>query len=250
VAASRKPFAGSWEDLLERPIYTFPPVNNWSGAALIAGDGRLVGIGSLVVNDAGEDRRGLPGNLFVPVNLLKPILADLLAQGRRSAPVQPWPEHEHRVRPRQPDGGAGVARGGPAERAGVDPGDIALSSGGQRVAVGQADFDRRLWGLGPAGAEVTLRLLKDGEVRELPGALGGPGPRPWRDRPACSREQGRRPRSTPRDAARRRARGRILRAPSASACTTATRRSPYWRWSRGFPRSGCDDPCSAAWWCR
>jgi S1-C subfamily serine protease len=166
VVVSRKPFAGSWEYLLERPIFTFPPVNNWSGAALIAGDGRLVGIGSLVVNDAGEDRRGLPGNLFVPVNLLKPIMADLLAQGRRAAPAQPWLGMSTEfvrgnlmvVR---------VSRGSPAERAGVDPGDIVLSVGGQRVA-GQADFYRRLWGLGPAGTEVTLRLLKGGEVRELP----------------------------------------------------------------------------------
>jgi S1-C subfamily serine protease len=154
------------ELVIESPIFTFPPVNNWSGAALIAGDGRLVGIGSLVVNDAGEDRRGLPGNLFVPVNLLKPILADLLAKGRRSAPVQPWLGMSTEfvrgnlmvVR---------VSRGSPAERAGVDPGDIVLSVGGQRVA-GQADFYRRLWGLGPAGTEVTLRLLKGGEVRDLP----------------------------------------------------------------------------------
>src|SRR5690606_41462454 len=52
LVLSRKPFSGSWEYLLERPIFTFPPVNNWSGAALIDGDGRLVGIGSLIVNDA------------------------------------------------------------------------------------------------------------------------------------------------------------------------------------------------------
>ena len=90
LVLSRKPFAGSWEYLLERPIFTFPPVNNWSGAALIGEDGRLVGIGSLIVNDAAGDRQGVPGNLFVPVNLLKPILGDLLANGRRSSPVQPW----------------------------------------------------------------------------------------------------------------------------------------------------------------
>ena len=75
LVLSRKPFAGSWEYLLERPIFTFPPVDNWSGAALIDQDGKLVGVGSLIVSDAASERRGVPGNLFVPVNLLKPILA-------------------------------------------------------------------------------------------------------------------------------------------------------------------------------
>ena len=166
LVLSRKPFAGSWEYLLERPIFTFPPVNNWSGAALIAEDGRLVGIGSLIVNDAAGDRQGVPGNLFVPVNLLKPILGDLLAHGRRSSPVQPWlglttevvRGHLMVVR---------VSKSGPADQAGVDPGDIIMGVGGEKVA-DQADFYRRLWKLGPAGTEVKLRLLKGGDVRELP----------------------------------------------------------------------------------
>lgn len=81
MVVSRKPFSGSWEYFLERPLYTFPPVNNWSGAALFGRDGKLIGIGSLVVNDAASDRAGVPGNLYVPVNLLKPILADLQSRG-------------------------------------------------------------------------------------------------------------------------------------------------------------------------
>lgn len=162
---SRKPFAGGWEYLLDRPIYTFPPVNNWSGAALITEDGKLVGIGSLIVNDAASDRRGVPGNLFVPVNLLKPILDDLLANGRRRGPVQPWlgmttemvRGHLMVVR---------VSHNGPAEGAGIDQGDIVMAVGGERVA-DQADFYRRLWKLGPAGTEVVLRVLKGGDVRDM-----------------------------------------------------------------------------------
>ena len=118
LVVSRKPFAGSWEYLIERPIYTFPPVNNWSGAALINEDGRLVGIGSLIVNDASGERQGVPGNLFVPVNLLKPILGELLADGRRRSQVPPWlgmstePVRGNLMVTR-------VSRGGPAEQAGV-----------------------------------------------------------------------------------------------------------------------------------
>lgn len=162
---SRKPFAGSWEYLLERPIYTFPPVNNWSGAALTTEDGQLVGIGSLIVNDAALERRGVPGNLFVPVNLVKPILDDLLRTGRRQGPPQPWlglgtePVRGHLMVVR-------VSRDGPAQAAGVEPGDILVAVDGERVA-DQFAFYRRLWQLGPAGTEVKLRLLRDGALREI-----------------------------------------------------------------------------------
>ncbi|MCX7273583.1 MAG: S1C family serine protease [Burkholderiales bacterium] len=166
MVVSRKPFAGSWEYLLERPIFTFPPVNNWSGAALLSEDGQLVGIGSLVVNDAAGDRQGVPGNLFVPVNLLKPILSDLLANGRRSAPVQPWLGLTTEV-VRGNLMVVRVSRNGPADQAGIDPGDIVLAVGADRVA-DQADFYRRLWKQGPAGTEITLRLLKGGEVKNVP----------------------------------------------------------------------------------
>jgi len=162
---SRKPFAAGWEYLIERPIYTFPPVNNWSGAALITADGTLVGVGSLIVNDASPSQKGVPGNLFVPVNLLKPIMADLLANGRRSAGVQPWLG----MTTEDVRGNLMVtrlARNGPAENAGVNVGDIVVGVGGDRIGE-QADFYRKVWKVGPAGATIPLRLLKGGEVREV-----------------------------------------------------------------------------------
>jgi len=162
---SRKPFAAGWEYLIERPINTFPPVNNWSGAALITADGTLVGVGSLIVNDASPSQKGVPGNLFVPVNLLKPIMADLLANGRRSAGVQPWLG----MTTEDVRGNLMVtrlARNGPAENAGVNVGDIVVGVGGDRIGE-QADFYRKVWKVGPAGANIPLRLLKGGEVREV-----------------------------------------------------------------------------------
>ncbi len=165
VVVSRKLFTGSWEYLLERPIYTFPPVTNWSGSALLTEDGKLVGIGSLIVSDAASDRSGVPGNLFVPVNLVKPILSDLISDGRRRPPVQPWLG----ISTEQVRGNlvvARVARDGPAESAGIGSGDIVLAVDGERV-VDQASFYRRVWTLGPAGTEVTVRVLKDGAVRDI-----------------------------------------------------------------------------------
>jgi S1-C subfamily serine protease len=83
----RRTFAGYWEYLLEDAIFTAPPRADFGGAALIDEGGRLVGIGSLVVNDAGQRGRPIPGNMFVPINQLKPILGDLLANGRPSPNV-------------------------------------------------------------------------------------------------------------------------------------------------------------------
>ena len=163
---SRKPFSAGWEYLLESPLFTFPPVNNWSGAALIAADDdTLIGVGSLIVNDAALEQQGVPGNLWVPVNLLKPILADLLARGRRSGMVNPWLG----VTTENVRGNlmvVRVTRNGPAEAAGVAPGDIVVGVAGERVG-DQAEFYRKVWKVGPAGSTIPLRVLKNGDVRDL-----------------------------------------------------------------------------------
>ena len=162
---SRKPFAAGWEYLIESPIFTFPPVNNWSGAALIsADDGRLIAVGSLIVNDAASGQPGVPGNLWVPVNLLKPIMAELLAKGRREG-ANPWlGMTTESVR-----GNLMVVRvapNGPADTAGVSPGDIVVGVAGEKVG-DQAEFYRKVWKQGPAGATIPLRVLKGGDVRDL-----------------------------------------------------------------------------------
>lgn len=165
VVLSRKPFAAGWEYLLERPIFTFPPVNNWSGAALIDGTGALIGVGSLIVNDAASGQQGVPGNLWVPVNLVKPIMADLVAKGRRGANAQPWLG----ITTESVRGNLMVVRvapDGPADSAGVSPGDIVLGVGDERVG-DQAEFYRKVWKVGPAGSTIPLKVLKDGDVRSL-----------------------------------------------------------------------------------
>ena len=89
--ASRREFTGSWEYLVEGAIFTTPPHPAWSGAALINREGKLVGVGSLIVGDAsGGESNDTPGNMFVPIDLLLPILGDLLANGRVAGPGRPW----------------------------------------------------------------------------------------------------------------------------------------------------------------
>ncbi len=162
---SRRPFSGSWEYLLDSAIYTYPPVTNWSGAALISPRGELVGIGSLIVADAMTPGTQSPGNMFVPIDLLKPILADLMERGRASGPVRPWlGMNTEELRGRLFV--SRVSPESPADRAGLRQGDIVIGVGGEEVS-SLADFYRKIWARGPAGIEVPVRILQGTQVKDV-----------------------------------------------------------------------------------
>jgi serine protease Do len=161
---SRRPFSGSWEYMLESAIFTYPPVMNWSGAALIGPKGDLLGIGSLIVADAMSPGTQSPGNLFVPIDLLKPILAELVEKGR-AGPVRPWlgmSTEELRGRLFV----SRVSPDGPAAKAGLQPGDILMGVGSEEVT-SLADFYRKLWARGAAGIEVPLKILQGTQLKEV-----------------------------------------------------------------------------------
>jgi len=163
---SRRLFTGSWEYLLDAAIFTAPPIRDWSGAALIGARGELLGIGSLIVPDAGSPGTQSPGNMFVPVDLLKPILEDLAAKGRRGSPARPWLG----LNAEALMGRLFVARvspGGPAERAGLEPGDIVLAVGDEPVT-SLAELYRKLWARGAAGTQVPLKVLQGMHIRDVP----------------------------------------------------------------------------------
>jgi serine protease Do len=163
---SRRRFVGYWEYLLDEAIYTAPATVNWSGAALLDRGGKLLGIGSLVVADAAGPGSQVPGNLFVPIDLLKPLLGDLVARGRSSAPPRPWLG----VHTQDVHGNVVVTRvspGSPADRAAIRPGDVIVGVGGE-AARGQAEFYNRLWSRGEAGVEVPLDILRDGRIQHIP----------------------------------------------------------------------------------
>ncbi len=158
---ARREFAGYWEYLLDEAIFTSPPHPEWSGAALLDDTGRLVGIGSLFVQEAlGEDM--VKGNMFVPIDLLPPILDDMVRMGRAARPPRPWlglyaNEDESRVVV------GGVAKDGPAFKAGVRQGDAVVAVANHRVA-SIAEMLRNVWQLGPAGTEIPLTLARGGKV--------------------------------------------------------------------------------------
>jgi S1-C subfamily serine protease len=162
---SRRPFVGYWEYLLDEAIYTAPATVNWQGAALLSREGRLLGIGSLVVGDSMGTRTQVPGNMFVPIDLLKPMLGDLIATGKASGRPRPWLG----INTQEVQGNVIVTRvspESPAEAASLRTGDIIVGLGGQSIK-GQADFYTRIWSSGEAGVDIALDVLRNGRVESV-----------------------------------------------------------------------------------
>lgn len=163
--ASRREFAGYWEYVLDDALYTSPPHPNWGGAALLNLRGQLCGIGSLFVEQIVPELPDVEGNLFVPINLLPPIIDDLKNYGRSMKPARPWlgmfvseTENGFMV--------AGAYDNAPAEQHGVKAGDMVLEINGHS-ADSLADLFRIMWAVGPAGTAIPLRLERDGKVLDI-----------------------------------------------------------------------------------
>jgi S1-C subfamily serine protease len=159
---ARQEFAGYWEYLLDEALFTAPAHPNWGGTALIGPGGELMGIGSLQLQHGAPGGRVLPINMIVPIDLLTPILDDMVRLGRPSRPARPWlglfaaEDEEDRILV------TGLAGDGPAKRAGLRPGDAVLAVAGEAVS-DLAGFFRGIWALGEAGVEVPLTLEREGD---------------------------------------------------------------------------------------
>lgn len=154
--AGRQEFAGYWEYLLDDAIFTAPAHPFWGGGALIGAQGELLGIGSLILQQGGEGGRRQDMNMVIPVQLLQPILDDLLSYGRTNRPARPWlglyaMEDDDTLVV------GGLADSGPAEQAGVRTGDRILAVN-QATVPDLAGLWREIWSAGPAGAPVRLTL--------------------------------------------------------------------------------------------
>jgi len=165
TVVSRREFAGYWEYLLPDAIFTTPQYAAFGGAPLLTPDGRLLGIGSLAVRNAAGENIHAPGNMFIPIDLLPPVLGDLLALGKRSGKERVWLG----IWSSEDENGevavGGVQPDSPAAHAGLRRGDVIVKVEGRAVA-GQADLYRKLWSAGERAPEIALTLKRDGATVE------------------------------------------------------------------------------------
>jgi S1-C subfamily serine protease len=156
---AKQEFAGYWEYLLDEALFIAPAHPSWGGAALVGADGKLIGVGSLRLQmSQGNEVADI--NMAVPIDLLRPILDDLLTRGQVNKPARPWLG----AFSAESNGDVvvmNVAPGSPAADAGLRHGDVIAEIRDSDVD-GLADFYRKVWNSGPAGAEIPLRVLRDG----------------------------------------------------------------------------------------
>ncbi|MDP9084555.1 MAG: S1C family serine protease [Pseudomonadota bacterium] len=157
----RREFAGAWEYLLEGAIFAAPAHPHWSGAALVDSGGTLVGLGSLLVREVigGED---LNANMFVPIDLLIPILHDLRTKGQAARRSRPW-LGIYSVEAADKVYVTAVADGGPGQIADVHEGDMIIQVGEHEIS-GLSDFYRHVWAMGSAGVAIPLTLIRGGTL--------------------------------------------------------------------------------------
>ena len=162
---TRRPFSGYWEYHIDGALFTAPPRGDHSGAGLFNAKGELLGIGSLLVADAlGTGRPRLQGNMFVPVDLLKPILAELRERGLSKASRRAWIG----VNCLERDGALEIVRvnpGSPADAAGLLAGDRILALDGAPLTSLEA-FYKALW-RDAAERDVRIDVQRAGERRSI-----------------------------------------------------------------------------------
>jgi S1-C subfamily serine protease len=151
----KQEFAGYWEYVLDEAIFTAPSHPNWGGTALIGESGDLLGIGSLQL----QGSTGSDINMVVPINLLKPVLDDMLSYGGRKGPPRPWlgmyvADSDQKLVV------MGLASRGPAQRSKIETGDVVLAVNGTSVD-SLADLFRKIWAMGAAGVDVPLTLSRE-----------------------------------------------------------------------------------------
>lgn len=162
---AKQEFAGRWEYLLDEAIFTAPSTDDWSGSGLFDLEGQLCGLGSLVIQGFDTADGAETVNMFVPIDLLMPIVNDICMHGRRMSPPKPWlgmlvhedTEEQLTI--------VGIYRDCPADRAGLKPGDVILSVADQPVS-SLANMFRTVWDLGQAGVEVPLGVMRESERME------------------------------------------------------------------------------------
>lgn len=146
-----------------------------SGGALVNLDGELVGINTAIASRNG----GFQGIGFaVPINMARSVTEALIKNGkvvRGYLGVAPQDIDEKIAKSMDLEGTAGalvanVYRNAPADKAGIEEGDVILSVDGQKLK-NSAQLRSEIAAKAP-GTKVELRLVRDGKQKNVTVTLG------------------------------------------------------------------------------
>jgi serine protease Do len=151
------PFEAFWEYMLDRAIMTTAINPGLAGAPLLDAEARLLGVVSLGLAAVGRYSLAIPADLYGQHR-------EQIELGEGSTPQRAWVG----VYPQGYDGGViltGVVPGSPAEKAGLQKGDLVLSVDGTAVSSLRDLYDA-LWKRGP-GERVGLQILRESAIRTV-----------------------------------------------------------------------------------
>ncbi len=149
-----------------------------SGGALVNLRGELIGINSAILSGSGGN---IGIGFAIPVNMVRSVMDQLIQFGevRRGVlgvniyDVTAEVAKQYGLAERSGAWVAGVARGSPAERAGVERGDVITSLNG--ITVKGAGQLRNAIGLLRVGDQVEIVLLRDGKSRRVTASVAARG---------------------------------------------------------------------------
>ncbi len=162
---------GSYQDFLQ----TDAPINRGnSGGALITTSGELVGINSQILSPSGGN---IGIGFAIPSNLARHVMTELISSGRvrrgmLGVTVQPVTSALAKGLGLDAVHGAivsSVEDGGPADKAGIEQGDVILKVNGQ--AVDDSNDLRNRIGSATPGDQVSLEIFRRGEHRTISATL-------------------------------------------------------------------------------
>jgi len=161
--SSTGPFEAFWEYLLERALMTTALNPGLAGGPLFDATGALVGVVSLGLAAVGRFSLAIPIDLYA-------ARRERMEQGLPGADAhRAWAG----IYPQGSSGSvvlSGVVPGGPAEQAGLAPGDLILSVDGAHVS-SLTELYRAVWRRS-AGETLSFRILRDDALRVVEVAAG------------------------------------------------------------------------------
>lgn len=154
-------FAGYWEYLIAGAIFSEPAHPEWGGTALLDSEGRVYGVGSLILQ--AEDDTEPARNMIIPINKFNAVRDDLITSGRSSVPPRPWLGWYVQDSAQGPTV-IGLVSNGPSNTAGIKPGDRVVAINGRRIS-SLSSLYKEIWTAGEAGITVDVAISRDADIR-------------------------------------------------------------------------------------